>query len=172
MMYPPSSLRGVTLLIAVILSSVVLTVALALLDISYKQVILASSAKQSHIAFYSADSAMECALYWDQQKNAFSYTASSYVTSSSGFSCADQNGNEQTIVISPPSYSGNASNVSGSTRTTIFSIPCTGGGNQAKVQVNKQSNGTTDIFATGYSTCSLTDPRRIERGLKIHYDGS
>ena len=67
-------IRGVTLLISVILTSVVLSVALALLDITYKQVLLSGSAKQSQYAFYNADTAMECALYWDQQKNAFDYT--------------------------------------------------------------------------------------------------
>ena len=69
--------RGFTLLVAVILASVALSLGLILLDISYKQVVLASSARQSQSAFYNADSAMECALYWDQQFDSFAYTKSS-----------------------------------------------------------------------------------------------
>ncbi len=154
--------RGITLLIAVILSTVVLSVALALLDITYKQVLLASSAKQSQFAFYNADSVMECALYWDQQKAAFSYTESSYI--SNGITCSNQ-----TIV---PSLTPNSSSQVGSTRTTTFFLPCAGGDAsriQGQVTVVKASSGATSIFATGYSTCDASDPRRIERGLKVSY---
>jgi hypothetical protein len=151
--------RGVTLLIAVILSSVVLSVALALLDISYKQILLASSAKQSQYAFYSADSVMECGLYWDQQKDAFDFTATSYLTS--GISCSDPSGTAHTIV---PTTS-----LSGTTRTSVVTIPCTPSGTAGTVTIYKAPNGDTSIFATGYSTCDASDPRRIERGLKVTY---
>ena len=157
--------RGLTLLIAVILSSVVLSVALSLLDITYKQIILTSSAKQSQFAFYSADSAMECALYWDQKMDAFSYTASSYLTS--GITCADASGNVQTIF---PLAAPNSSSQSGSVRTTVINLPCTGGGTSGQVTISKPSgSGTATIFATGYSSCSSSDPRRIERGVKATY---
>jgi len=167
--------RGITLLISVILTTVVLSVALALLDITYKQVLLASSAKQSQYAFYSADAALECALYWDQKADAFDYTATSYLTN--GFSCADSQGNPQTITITPPSYTGSGTSPANSTnqalgvRTTIFSIPCTGGGTQGLITVTKSNTGTTTLFATGYSSCTIADPRRIERGLKVSYGG-
>lgn len=164
MMTPVQPLRGITLLVAVILSSVVLSVALSLLDITYKQVLLASSAKQSQYAFYNADSAMECALYWDQQKDAFDYTATVYLAN--GFTCADTSGVVQTIV---PNTAPNSSTVGGSTRTTVFYLPCAGGGTSGVVTVSKTSAAATTIFATGYSSCSAADPRRIERGLKVTY---
>lgn len=169
MMTPAQPLRGITLLVAVILASVVLSVALSLLDITYKQVLLASSAKQSQYAFYNADSAMECALYWDQQKDAFDYTATVYLAN--GFTCADTGGTPQTIV---PNTAPNSSTVAGSTRTTVFYIHCPGGGattnnTSGVVTITKTSAATTAIFATGYSSCSNTDPRRIERGLKVTY---
>jgi hypothetical protein len=43
--------RGFTLLIAIILSTVTLTVGLALLDIAYKHIVLATTAKASEVAF-------------------------------------------------------------------------------------------------------------------------
>lgn len=164
------SMRGITLLISVILSSVVLSVALALLDISYKQQLLASTAKQSQKAFYNADTAMECALYWDQQFAAFDYVATTYLTN--GFTC-----NGQTIVITPSSWAPvpqNSSTVAGGTRTTFFNIPCNaslgqGTGLLGQATIVKSSSGATTVYTSGYSSCDTSDQRRIERGLKILY---
>ena len=68
----PSSKRGFTLLIAALVASIVLTLASAIFDIAQKQVTLASLSQQSQYAFYAADTAAECALYWDVR---FSYFA-------------------------------------------------------------------------------------------------
>lgn len=150
--------RGFTLLIAVVLTSVLLSVGLALLDIALKQVTLSSTARQSQYAFYAADSAMECALYWDQQQNAFGFA-----NPLSSIRCAATD-----IALS--------SSVSGNTRTTTFSIPCPGGAS-AIVTVYKTQGGATCnagtaqscLYANGYNVCSASDPRRIERGLKVFY---
>lgn len=150
--------RGFTLLIAVVLTSVLLSVGFALLDITYKQIVLSSTARQSHIAFYAADSAMECALYWDQQHNAFGYTGAL-----PSVRCG--------AVDIPVS-----SSVSGQTRTSTFSIPC-GTGVSAQITVYKTTGSATCgsdasqscIYASGFNTCNASDPRRIERGLKVFY---
>ncbi len=144
--------KGFALLIAVILSSVALAIGLALLDISFKQVVLATAAKQSQVAFYAADAALECALYYDQQVNAFDYT-----TPVSGLSCD---------ALAVTNYSSpNGSNP----RVTTFSIPCATGGVRSQVTVYKASNGSTQIYTQGYNTCDSTNVRRIERGLKVTY---
>lgn len=145
--------RGFTLLISVVLSSVALAVGIALLDIAYKQVILASSARQSQTAFYNADTALECALYWDQQQNAFSYA-----TPLASISC-----NNATITVtsdqspSPPSP-----------RVRSFIVSCPGG-SSASTTIYKWNTGSTSIYASGYNTCDPTNIRRIERGLKVTY---
>ncbi len=149
--------RGFTLLIAVVLASVALAIGLALLDISYKQVILATATKQSQIAFYAADAALECALYYDQQQNAFDYT-----TPTGGITCD---------ALSVVSYSSPSPN-GGNPRITTFSIPCTSGSLtqiRSNVTVYKASNGSTQIYTQGYNTCDTTSPRRVERGLKVTY---
>ncbi len=145
--------RGFTLLIAVILSSVVLTIGLALLDLAYKQIILASTAKQSQIAFYAADSAVECALYYDQQHDAFNTNPDALTE----VSC-----NGQTIALSS---SGSAPKI------TTFTIPCPAGGTRAQVRVYKNytTAPTTRIYANGYNSCDSSDTRRVERGLKVVY---
>jgi Tfp pilus assembly protein PilE len=149
--------RGFTLLVAVILTSVILSVGLALLDISYKQLILASTARQSQYAFYNADSALECSLYWDSV-DTFDYT-SEPVTGS--ISCEGQTFNYSAPVA-----------VSGS-RTTVFTIPCAGdntsGDGSGYVEIVKQSNGTTNFYANGYNTCVAASSQRVERGEEAHY---
>ena len=152
-----TSPRGFTLLIAIVLTSVLLSVGLALLDVTYKQVTLSSSARQSQYAFYAADSALECALYWDQQQNAFSYAAPL-----SSIRC---NATDLPLTTS----------VSGNLRTTTFSIPCPGG-TSADVTVYKTNgvatcsgSSTSCLYASGYNVCDATSPRRIERGLKVFY---
>lgn len=146
--------RGFTLLIALILTSVTLALGIALLDVAYKQILLASSAKQSQYAFYSADSILECTLYWDQRFNAFNYDAP---LAGSSISC-----DGRTVT----SY---ASSVSGTRRTTTFSHTCASGGTISNVTIYKESSGQTNIFANGFNTCDANSPLRIERGIKARY---
>jgi hypothetical protein len=49
----------------------VLSLASAIFSIARKQVTLASLSQQSQYAFYAADTAAECALYWDVRYNYF-----------------------------------------------------------------------------------------------------
>ena len=158
--------RGITLLVAVILSSVVLSVALSLLDVAYKQQLLASTAKQSQYAFYAADSAMECALYYDQKQNAFDYTSPS---AGNTIRC----GNMAILNYASPTI---VTGVGGNLKKYTFNISCTGSDVRGSVTVLKSDgsglcNNTnhTCIYTSGYSTCDTTDPRRIERGLKVLY---
>lgn len=157
--------RGVTLLVAVILSSVVLSVAFALLDIAYKQQLLTSTAKQSQYAFYNADSILECALYYDQQHGAFDFTSPA---PSSSLTC-----NTHPVLNYTTSV---AAGGGGQIRTTTFDVSCSGSDIRGSVTVLK-SDGTalcssasrTCIYSTGFSSCNEADPRRIERGLKVYY---
>lgn len=148
------SQRGFALLIAVILSAVSLTLAVSLLDIAYKQVVLAGTAKQSQEAFYVSDTAMECALYYDQQLDAFNYTTP---LASGNITCHGQ------------AISGYSSTVASGRRTTSFAVTCPVSGTDSLIQVYKQSTASTTIYATGYSSCDANDPRRIERGFKVFY---
>ncbi len=59
------SQRGFTMLIGVLVSSVLLSIALVIFNISLKQITLATVGKNSQIALFAADSGLECALYWD-----------------------------------------------------------------------------------------------------------
>lgn len=146
--------RGFTLLVAIILASVALALALALLDISYKQVTLALTAKQSQYAFANADSGLECALYWDLKQDAFNYTTPLAAGS---------------ITCSGLAITGYSTSQAGGIRTTSFTVPCAVSGVSASVTVRKQSDATTAIYSNGYNACDVNDARRIERGLKATF---
>lgn len=59
--------KGYTLLFAIIVSSIVLSVAVFIISSSRRQLILSSMAKDSTMAMYAADGAMQCAVmaYYD-----------------------------------------------------------------------------------------------------------
>ncbi len=56
--------NGFALLLAIIVSSIVLAIGVSLLQVSINQINLASTARESEIAFQSASAGMECMQYW------------------------------------------------------------------------------------------------------------
>jgi hypothetical protein len=63
--YGADKKRGVVLLITVVVASIVLTVGVGILNVILKEVILSSLNKGGRVAFFAADSGIECAMYWD-----------------------------------------------------------------------------------------------------------
>lgn len=61
----PQKHQGFAILLAILLVSIVLTIGLTLFNITYRQLLLSSLAKESQYAFYASDSAMHCARYYD-----------------------------------------------------------------------------------------------------------
>ncbi len=145
--------RGFTLFIALIMTAVILSVGLALLNVSYKQVILASTTKNSALSFYHADSGIECALFWDS-KLAFDYTAP---LSPHTINC---DGTNITFTVDD-------ANPAQHIRT--FTIPCPTSGYLASVQIYKANTGRTTLYSNGYDTCDPASRTRTERGIKARY---
>lgn len=61
-----SQKKGVTLLLAVLFLSAALSIALGIFYIVYVQLQINRSARESHLALFSADAGKECALYYFQ----------------------------------------------------------------------------------------------------------
>lgn len=59
--------RGFTLLYAVLISSILLAIGIAIFEITVRELRLSSVVRESQYAFYAADSGIECVLYWDMQ---------------------------------------------------------------------------------------------------------
>ena len=161
----PLQPRGFTLLVALIFTSVILAVGLALTDIAVKQVVLASTAQESQYAFYNADSALECGLDQDVQSHTFDYYNEAVGSNLGPFMCEGQS-----ILYNAGAVA--SITAATSSRTTTFSVPCTAGGEQAQVTVLKydvNGNYKTFIYSDGFNNCTDSDPQRVERGLQSHY---
>lgn len=155
-----SSKRGVTLLIAVLLTAAVLGVGLGVYQRTYKEALFASFWKQTQIAAAAADGGLECALYWDLH--------TSSLDSSGNATCF----NSALIKWNPSSFSVTSPGF------WSFQAPLAGG-KCVKVTITKYTpilptDPTTKIEARGYNApCSDVDAgtnlRIVERGLYVQY---
>lgn len=165
---PPRS-RGFTLLIAIIFMSVMLSFGLALGSLGYKQQVLASNAIASQYAFYVADTALECALYADQQQNLFSYSNYDINPGQTGLKSMTCDGNTVAVVQMPPTVS---------VLISIVRLSLDSDTRCADVTVYKynvpQDGLTTFLFSQGYDVsctrvASSDTVRFVSRGMSIHY---
>ncbi len=148
--------RGFTLLLSVLISSVMLALGFAIFNIVSKEILLSGSGRESQFAFYAADSGIECALYWDNEQNAFA-TSSSLTELACGGS----------IVPLTRTFDGGTSVL-----TTTFTFNLDGGVTRpcASLSVRKMINpNQTVIESLGYNTCVTTNPIRLERAIRVQY---
>lgn len=145
-----SKKRGVVLLIAILFSAVALAVGVGVYTRSYKGLILSSFWKQSQVAFLAADSGLECALYWEVNAPA---TAKCFGVD---IPLADWTPGD-------PAGGSFEENVDGLN------------GGCAKVTITKNPLAvppapSTVIESRGQNeVCGSTNPRRVERGVKLSY---
>ena len=167
---PCSKPRGFTLLIAVLVSGVMLALGFAIFNIVSKEVILSSTGRESQFAFYSADSGIECALYWDLEQNTFVFNSevNAILCGGGPVSLVKNDGG---AYISPTAKS-----------QFSFYLNGAGTGQCATVTVYKtaivtvETDGTTTGLSTttkieslGYNTCDTGNPKRLERGIQAKY---
>lgn len=166
----PSSKKqqpGFTILFAVIVSALVLSIGLSIANITLKQIKISSLGRESQIAFYGADSGSECVLYYDLVEGAFATSSSANIAALPGIiSCF---GEDATVVFDPNDPS--QANAYAATSTVVFSGTS---GMCAKVQIGKHdtdADGFSDetvILSRGYNVCT-NNGRQLERGIRIRY---
>ncbi len=168
--------RGFTLLISVIFMSVMLSFGLALGSLAYKQQVLASGAIASQYAFYAADTALECALYADQQQGLFAYEKYHENISSVGIKSMTCDGKTVAVVQMPPTVS-----LISTVRLSLDFDPQLNSYTRcADVTVYKYKtsqppdNLTTYLFSTGYDVPCIRvanpgNARFVSRGVSAHY---
>lgn len=167
--------RGFTLLLAALVGSVVLALGSAVFSIAMKQVTLSSIGKNSQFAFYAADTAAECALFWDfrsdipTHKYFFATSSGPDLNPLTSITCDQQ---AAPVTVEPGAMPIAA--------TTTFRYDITGSGGKlycAKVSVAKVRNSgssgiNTVIYSNGYSSpcASITTARdTLERAVKLRY---
>ena len=161
--------RGFALLIAVIFMTVMLSFGLALGSLSYKQQVLASTAVGSQYAFYAADSALECALYADQQTSSFvpypTTPPSEPSISCDGVSVAALTSSSWTPSMWIINYRIPLD-------TTLPNSPRCADLTIYKYRTPQSDGSTTRIFSQGYDvSCSAigSGSRFSSRGMSAHY---
>ncbi|KND48104.1 MAG: hypothetical protein AB201_00700 [Parcubacteria bacterium C7867-006] len=161
--------RGVTLLIAIVVTSMMLMVSFVVANVALKQLVLADAGVESQYAFYNADSGADCAVYWDIKNS----TVSQFATSTAGTITCGSNtigvGNPQTV-STVPSVSALIGGGGNSNPTSIFQLDFAKG--CAIVRVTKQNNGYTTVDSRGYNTCNTSAIKRYERGITLTYEGN
>jgi hypothetical protein len=178
--------KGFTILIAVVAASILLVIAMAIGDIALKEKVLTASGKDSQIAFYAADTGIECALYWDQKQGVFSArdlnnsNSNTNAVPSALFKC---NGSTITDVKDPDTLA-TLSQIPGGEKPVMFTVTNLSSNNACAIVVIRKRLGQpvnpvsgvtynpTKIYTTvdsrGYNTCSPS-LRRLERGILATY---
>lgn len=168
--------KGVAVLFAVLVAVLLVSIGATIVSIALRQTILSSTGRESQVAFYAANTVMDCALFWDLNPPAPASgdpADQEYVFPVDGLS--------QIPISVPVTCSGDDFTADWDTSVTDeteFEITITSSltGKQycgkAKVVKNYSAGDTTTLIqATGYNlNCSdLTSPRAVERGLELYY---
>jgi hypothetical protein len=163
--------RGFTLLLAALVASIALSLGASIYDIVSKELALSSIGQDSQFAFYAADTAAECALYWDSRFNWFSTTTPTQTASCDG----------NTIVLLTPPGRANSYTPTSTMEFEINLFTSTINGPSpgycADVSVEKGVNQSTNavdtlIIANGYSvSCANIDTasNALQRTVELTY---
>ena len=144
---------------AVLIASILLAIGYAIFNIISKDLILSSSGRESLSAFYAADSGVECALYNDYKRDAFS-TSTPQVPVCRGVSVSDYS-----VTFDSGVY------------TTSFGVPfgasMTSAGVCTIVRVQRTDEAvgikSTTVVSSGFNTCEAGNLRRTQRTLRVNY---
>ena len=176
---------GYTLLFAVLISAVVLSVAISVLNISRKELTLTSSIRESGYAINAADAGYECAVYWDRNFSPSPFTHSATYSQSVGCS----QGSAAPLSTVSEDASGSVGGNGPWKFYFYFQLYDTSNvatGRCVAVEVDKQiKSGTTytDMYVQGYNIgwnpsgsshgitgdCSAYSPKKVERELHASY---
>jgi hypothetical protein len=179
--------NGFALLLSLIVTSILLTVGLGVSEIAFREILLSSFGNQSEIAFYAAETGLECALYWDK-------AIVNYTDDTGSGSVMD----ELDALSAFVSWSANplgfcaSTDLSSITKITDtvapnnvanFELQNLSAGSCVEVEVKKETPpppfslppgdfelawAKTIITATGYNVdCSSSNPRKVGRVLEL-----
>lgn len=153
--------HGIALFLSAVIGSLILTIGLGIGRLAVKQVRLSTVERDSQLAFYAADSGIECALYWDRRDPSV-FATSTASPSPTALTC-----NSQAVTLSPDSVNTTAAITT--FRLNTISPSC------VWVLVSKSDPdgdhiSTVSIEARGRSECSGTEKLiRVERAIRVQY---
>jgi len=172
---------GVSLIIAMLLTSFILSLTFSISNIILRQIRMTTISSNSQKAFFAADSAMECAAYWDRTAS----TSPAHMNSLYGSAVFGSSTTNFTVGTNPINCGDDVNNPYSFSKTVSLSPESTesnfylsfGEDMCAFVKVTKTPE-LTNIYTRGYNTkidtatgrCDLTDAANrkiVERGLYL-----
>lgn len=173
-----TSQQGFTLIISIFLATIVLTITLSMMQLLYKQLTLSTADRESQVAFFAADSGMECAYYWDfrgdisgsSTGSIFSGTNSATVAGLAP-SCGGKNIYTTTGPGTPAETAFDTSATTATEDITTFYMTGLAGTNACNYVIIKKNKitATTSIESHGQNRCISGDLRRVERAIQFRY---
>lgn len=159
--------RGFTLLFAVLIASIALSIGISIFNISIKELRLSSSVRESQFALYAADTGIDCAVFWDLRGEAI-YGSTVFATSSSSSEPGSGNGITCLGWDIPAIWSIQRS---ANSATTTFTLKFSPEPHCLDVEVVKsfQISQETRITSRGHNTCDLANERIVERAIRVAY---
>ena len=157
--------KGFALLYAVVISSIIFAIAISVSNMALREVIFGTSAKDANDAFYAADTAAECTLYYDTADIATNVFDNGDLTN---VYCGGNIVTHSVSVEVPPNE----------LRTTFeVSNLGTSGKSCAKVMVEKDTTTSkTKITSVGYNTAGnnfdsdcIPNQTSVQRVLELNY---
>ena len=155
--------RGFTILLAALVASLILSLGVSIFSIARKSITLSTLGRDSQYAFYAADTAAECALYWDDaSRDAFSTSSPA-----DSIRCDDPDPpNPVTVTNNLPTWPN-------TTFTIGVAMPLELNNRCAIVTVTKRDIAPyTTIHADGYNVpCAdrASNPRTLQRSVELNY---
>lgn len=180
---------GFTLLFAVLVSTLVVSIGATIISIALRQTILSSTSRESQFAFYAANTALDCAHYWDTftglelggkvvfpsplgEESVEEGSSEAALITCSGVNIITGSGNDDKgwESDSGTDYTEKTFYLKIADQVGITELPeysyC------ATVTIKKTDNSPnidTVIEVKGYNTCIETNVRRVERSLTQEY---
>lgn len=145
---------GFAMLFTVLVISIIMSLAIGIANVTFKQNLLSSIAKDSLIAFYAADAGVECGLYYDFTVGLFPKDLP-VASAPDTLAC----GNNTLSKVSDMSY----------TNYIVYRENITDANKPCRNLVFDKTDATVSLVQSrGYSVCNNT-PRQVERALEVRY---
>lgn len=146
---------GYAILFTVAIVAVISMITIGLSNATYKQIILSSVARDSAKAFYEADIASECSLYFENNELYNTYT------SGSSFSC----GGHSLLYTMKPKVS-NVTTYEFEPENYVASAKCF----YSSVKKTEGEDYISTVIETrGYNICDANNIRTVERAIRVTY---
>jgi len=155
--------KGYTLLFAMLLSTVVLSVGISILTIARKEVILTGNSRESHRAILAADSGIQCAAFWNFDLSKFPEPQQTG-TFDPAINCQNSQ-----ITVSRDNEIGNEVTYSWNINDPAAKLCAKVIINKKQIQVGTETTVQTTFESRGYNVeCSRvgSSPNVVERALR------